>query len=414
MKEIRVLVWGVGKKCDTVLDAIKNDHCKIVGFIDNNPEKIGNTHKNVMIYSWNGMPDDYDYLIVAVLSYKAIVYQLEQAGFDMRKLIVFFDQSYLEKKKKYDFIDSQAWEIAILKEKIGVLEKIMCTRFANMGYEIVDRDRQKKYRYPYIANNEELVEKITDKHFSFIRFGDGEFEIMRGKERAPFQKVEEELSRRLREVILSEHPQILLGIADNYGDLQCYTEDTAQGIREYMTEEIRAFHLSVLDMSRTYYNAYVFKTYMPYRDKENTKERISLIRRVWNDRDIVFIEGDKTRTGYGNDLFDNAKSIKRVLCPTFNAYSKYDEILACGKKLDKNCLILIVLGPAGKILAYDLIQVGYQVVDIGQIDMDYEWYLSGAGFRVPNPNKYVSQLPPTAVNEINDTVYESQILFRVE
>ena len=181
-----------------------------------------------------------------------------------------------------------------------------------------------------------------------------------------------------------------------------------------MTESTRAFHLSVLDLDRIYYNAYIFKNYMPYRNKSKTEKRIALVRKIWEGRDIVFVEGDKTRTGYGNDLFDNAKSIKRILCPTFNAYAKYNEILAYSKRVDKDCLILMVLGPAGKVLAYDLVQEGYQVVDIGQIDMDYDWYLAGAGFKVPNPNKYVSQLPPSAVHEITDDMYRKQILFRVE
>lgn len=113
-------------------------------------------------------------------------------------------------------------------------------------------------------------------------------------------------------------------------------------------------------------------------------------------------------------MFDNARSIRRILCPTFNAYTKYDEILASSRKVDKNCLILIILGPAGKVLAYDLALEGYQVVDIGQIDMDYDWYRAGAGYKVPNPDKYVSQLPPSAVSEITDDVYRQQVLFWIE
>lgn len=73
----------------------------------------------------------------------------------------------------------------------------------------------------------------------------------------------------------------------------------------------------------------------------------------------------------------------------------------------------MVLGPAGKVLAHDLIKEGYQVVDIGQIDMDYDWYLAGVDFKVSNPNKYVSQLPPAAVSEIVDDTYRKQILCRI-
>lgn len=411
---IKILVWGPGKRCDTILGTIDPERCEVIGFVDNDPKKAGGQYKNKRIYSWEEIPDGFDYLLVGVVSYKSILYQLEQAQFPMDRVIVFYDMAYPEKKGYRDFIDWKAWKIAVLEEKLQTLEKYTESGFANIGYEITDKAGKKRYRYPHIADDKELVDKITGERKSFIRFGDGEFEIMRGNERAPFQKMDRELSKRLRDVIRSSDQNILLGIADNYGDLDQYTEETAQGIREYMTEETRAFHLSVLDLNRTYYNAYIFKTYMPYKDKDATAARVALIRRIWDGRDIVLIEGNQTRTGYGNDLFDNAGSVKRILCPTFHAYTKYDEILTSGRRLDKDCLILTVLGPAGKILAYDLVQDGYQVVDIGQVDMDYDWYLSGTGFKVPNPDKYVSQLPPAAVSEIADDVYRDQIICRIE
>lgn len=410
---IKILVWGVGKRCEKVLDVINPEKCEVTGFIDNNPKKTGQEYRGKKVYAFKEMPCDFDYLLVAVLSYRSVLYQLEQANFKMDKLIVFYDISCLEQKKYWNILDWKAWKIAILEEKVERLEKILEAGFCNVGYEIVDKERKDKYHYPHIGDDKELVDKITRERCSYIRFGDGEFEIMRGKERPSFQKVDTELSKRLREVISAQDENILIGIADNYGDLDKYTEETAQGIREYMTEETRAFHLSVLDLNRTYYNAYIFKTYMPYKDRKATQKRVALIRKIWERKDIVFIEGEKTRTGYGNDLFDNAKSIKRILCPTNNAYEKYDEILSCSKRVAKKSLILVVLGPAGKILSYDLVKEGYQVVDIGQIDMDYDWYLSGVGFKVPNPNKYVSQLPPAPVNDIMDDTYRKQILYKV-
>ncbi len=411
---IRILIWGLGKRCETVLETLKPERCEVVGFIDNNPEKVGKEYKNKKVCSFQELPLDYDYLLVAVLSYKSILYQLDQVQFDMEKAIVFYDTTYIEKKAYREFMDWKAWKIAVLEERLETLEKVVGIGFSNIGYEIVDKDRQGGYRYPILASDEELVDKITKERRSLIRFGDGEFEIMKGKERLPYQRVERELSERLREIISASNENILIGVADNYGNLDRYADETVQGIRAYMTEETRAFHLSVLDLDRVYYNAYVFKTFMPYRDKEKTAERVALIQRIWEGRDIVIIEGEKTRTGYHNDLFDNAKSIKRLLCPACNAYSKYDEILACSRKLNKDDLILVVLGPAGKVLAYDLVQDGYQVVDIGQVDMDYDWYLSGVDFKVPNPDKYVSQLPPASVREDVDDTYRNQIIARVE
>ena len=76
-------------------------------------------------------------------------------------------------------------------------------------------------------------------------------------------------------------------------------------------------------------------------------------------------------------------------------------------------MILVVLVPMAEVLVYDLIKDGYQAIDIGQIDMDYEWYRAGAKGRVPIPDRYVSQLPPAEIREMKDTKYLEQIIERV-
>ena len=46
----------------------------------------------------------------------------------------------------------------------------------------------------------------------------------------------------------------------------------------------------------------------------------------------MLIEGYFSRNGIGNDLFNNAKSIKRILCPPKNAFFVYDKIINEVKK----------------------------------------------------------------------------------
>ena len=40
----------------------------------------------------------------------------------------------------------------------------------------------------------------------------------------------------------------------------------------------------------------------------------------------MIVEGKKTKLGMGNDLFNNAKDIKRIICPAQNAYEKLNEM----------------------------------------------------------------------------------------
>lgn len=45
--------------------------------------------------------------------------------------------------------------------------------------------------------------------------------------------------------------------------------------------------------------------------------------------------------------------MKRILCPSKNAFSKYDEILNNCISCDKESLFIIALGPTATVFAYD-------------------------------------------------------------
>ncbi len=409
--KMKVYIWGTGKYGRKVLQAVKTENCQVLGFVDNDPSKHGKTYENIKILSFKEIAEDYDVLIIGIVRYEAVLYQLKKENHtDFSKIIVFFDGSSCEDSRYFRVIDQQKWKILILEEKVACLERDLKARIDNIGYEIIDKYNKDLYQFPRIASTEEAVDKIVNEGCSLVRYGDGEFNIMEGKEGPVFQNYSAELADRLLEVLVSKEEKLLIGIASNYGNLDMYTEDSADGIRFYMKEETRRFHMSVLDHNRVYYDAYMFKSYFPYKNREDTWKRVSLIKKIWNNRDVVLIEGDKTRTGYGNDLFDNVRSLQRLLCPTKNSFEKYDEILDKALELKKSCLILVVLGTVSELLVYDLMKKGFQAVDIGQIDMDYEWYLAGAQKRVPIPDRYVSQLPPAEITEVTDEEYLKQII----
>lgn len=84
------------------------------------------------------------------------------------------------------------------------------------------------------------------------------------------------------------------------------------------------------------------------------------------------------------------------------------------KKYDKLKLILIALGPTATVLAYDLSICGYQAVDIGHIDIEYEWFLQKATEKLPVKNKYIGEVNGGAnVDEIRDIKSEMEIVTKV-
>ena len=355
-----------------------------MGIIDNNPAKQERVLEGYKIISINSIEKNYDYIIVSAISYDSIIYQIEyEKCIDLNRVIIFFDESYLEKKECLKIFDIQKWRICLLECKVKKLENMLNYRLSNIGYEIIDKYRNNGYNFPIIGDTEEAVFKIVNERCSLVRFGDGEFEIMVGHDRAVFQKYNSKLAERLKTVIRSNDDKLLIAIANNYGNLEQYTDNTADGIRSYMNETVRKFHDEFIYKDKIYYDAYMFKAYLPYKDKSKADKRFGLIKRIWDKRDIVIVEGDKTRTGYGNNLLDNAASIRRILAPTQNAFSVYEKVLNAVLKIEKDELILIALGPAGKVLVYDLTELGYQAVDVGQVDIDYEWYKAGKGTRIP-------------------------------
>ena len=142
---------------------------------------------------------------------------------------------------------------------------------------------------------------------------------------------------------------------------------------------------------RKYYSAAISRFYSHLKDKSKAYKYISKLKKIWEGRDVLLIEGEKTRFGIGNDLLNNAKSIKRILCPTRNAFYFYDKILNAALKVDKSYLILISLGPTATILAHYLTKHGYQAIDIGHADIQYELFLKNATKHFQIPYKFVNE-----------------------
>lgn len=286
----------------------------------------------------------------------------------------------------------------------------------NVYFEMMDvRNAQETdYWYPRIASREETLRRLIEEKASIARFGDGEFAAIQGRIRHKFQTVRDDvLAERLKEVLRAAEDRLLIAVADNYGSLDAYTAQAKREIRHYMTRQVRKEHLSLLDPQRVYYDAYLTRPYVMYADyqTDGPGRRFGQLKQIWEQRDCVFVEGNMTKLGVGNDLFDHARSIRRILAPAENAFSQYDRILECCLAQPKESLFLLALGPTAAVLAHDLYRRGFQAVDIGHIDLEYEWFLKGEGRRTPVRGKYNNEMAGGERPEgIRDLVYAGQII----
>lgn len=266
----------------------------------------------------------------------------------------------------------------------------------------------KKRKNIIILSSSVTIDKIVENSLSVSRFGDGELKLIRG-ESIGFQEANPELGERLLKVLQSKSCKHLVCVLNVIaGDFSLYTSLSTTFWKKNMIKNKR-FWEDKLVSDYEYGDSLFTRFYVEIKDKEHCKEMVLSLKRIWDNRDLLVVEGVGSRLGVGNDLFDNCISIKRILCPSKNSFSVYNTIL---NKVSENAddrLILIALGPTATVLAYDLSQLGYQAIDVGHIDIEYEWYLQKASDIKPIAGKNVNECN-TEGGEIIDITYESQII----
>ena len=294
--------------------------------------------------------------------------------------------------------------------------EVVMPSIANYPYEIYADKLAERKEIPKIAPAEEAVEIILREKKCLARLGDGEFELILGRKRAKFQTLDEGIGIRLKSVLESNFDNLLIAIADNYGSLAKYTDEAASAIRQYLgTGTTREEHMKLLSLEKIYYDAYLSRPYLIYRNKENVETRFRNVQRIWSNQDVLIVEGMHTRFGVGNDLLDNAKSVQRILTEDRDCFELYDLLLQQVKEHGKSKLVLIILGPVATVMAYDLARENFWAIDIGQLDVEYEWYLRQVTERCDIPYKTVSEVSQYAPIETDVNVdyikkYKSEII----
>lgn len=265
-----------------------------------------------------------------------------------------------------------------------------------------------------IKSPEDTLNKIIKNNISISRFGDGEFLLIFGN-KIPFQVPNKKLTKRLKEVLISNEKKLLVGILPYKFKNMRKLKNKEKNFLLRFYEKNKFKLLKILNKNKIYYSTYFTRFYIGYENYQHVNIYIKNLKKIWNNKDVLIIEGEQTRFGIGNDLFNNIKSIKRIICPKINSFHVYDKIINKTLEFKNNILILIALGPTATILAYDLTKLGYQAIDIGHADIEYEWYLRRAKYKIKINNKYVNEAYNGKINisNITDLNYYNQIVYKI-
>lgn len=271
-----------------------------------------------------------------------------------------------------------------------------------------------------IMSPEETIEYILQHKCSISRFGDGEFELILLPDRdLGFQKRSQSLSLELKSVLEKKNPNLLLCIPLALNTIRGRTLHSR--MFWYSWSKRNNQHHQIVELIRRvgnggYYfgDSQITRSYIAFQNDAKADRIFTLLKKLWDGNDLLIVEGTQTRLGIGNDLFDNARSIKRILCPAINAFDCYYQIVEGICNVWNGELILIALGPTATVLAAELSDMGMQALDIGHIDIEYEWFRNGAKCHDQVAGKFTNEAETgNEVDDCNDKDYLSQIAGRI-
>lgn len=271
-----------------------------------------------------------------------------------------------------------------------------------------------------IMSPEQTLRYIAKHKCCIARYGDGEFDHILDAKDEGFQARSPELTKQLAEVLRNKDPRLLLCIPRCFNTIKGCNDHSGSFWIEWGRRDNH--HQKIVELIRAHAgNGYRFgdsqitRPYIDWVDSKRADKTFPMLKDLWKGRDIIIVEGDQTRLGVGNDLFDDASSAKRILAPAIGAFEAIDRIRQTILDHYHGELIIMALGPTATVLAADFAKMDIQALDIGNIDIEYEWYLRGATERIAIPGKFTNEAKDGRVfTTCDDPRYLKQIVARVE
>lgn len=300
--------------------------------------------------------------------------------------------------------------------KDGKIKRVLL-RFLDW-YVTTKRFNKVNKQYPIdIMTSEETIAYILKNNCSIARYGDGDMGLMMKTSAVGYQQISDSLANALQDVFTNTSKNLLICMPYPMVSTREFKKHGKKFWKYWTIENKERVMTIIREKMKAEYkfgDSFLSRPVTGYKSSQKAKKLFPLLKMLWNDRDVIIVEGSGTRMGIGNDLFSNTKSIKRILCPAENAFDVYPRILKTCIENYNGELILMALGPTATVLASDLSKHGIQALDLGHIDIQYEWYLHGNNYQ-PVLGKYTNEAHDgRVVEDCLDKTYLSQIIEKID
>ncbi|EPC40346.1 GT-D fold domain-containing glycosyltransferase [Lacticaseibacillus paracasei] len=282
-------------------------------------------------------------------------------------------------------------------------------------YKVVTKNFQFK-----IVGPEDTIAEIIRTRKSIARFGDGEFNLMLDAKGIGFQEYTPAIADALKQSFKGGKG-VLVALPHGFTSTRLDRPYIKSFWWSYVVRnKSKIDSITATTETSTYYDASFTRTATELKNRKRASQTISSVKSIWSDRDVLMVEGKSTRFGVGNDLFSQARSVKRIIAPEESAFEKISEITTSiinvldeMKQVEKSPVILLSLGPTASVLAVELSNRA-QCIDIGHFDLQYESFVRGTNKVVQVEGKYNNEsVMGNHVSEISDTTYSKQIIERI-
>ena len=173
--------------------------------------------------------------------------------------------------------------------------------------------------------------------------------------------------------VFDDDENLMIGTPEPY---YSHSIDLTEKSKNFILQWFPKWHKIIekyYNYDRTYYSTHISQMFPEYAyyDFEN---HYNNLKQIWNNKKITIITGDRVYNNIEHNIFENASEISYIYGPTENAFDEYEELKTKLINTPKENILIFALGPAGKILAYDMYKMGYRVLDLGHLIKDYDFY----------------------------------------